>query len=149
LYQLVRDQQGQYFYLELHSDHEALETHSKNMGAKGATPLDKIKYGKSPLQIFPVVDGVLHECEAIIANVITIPTTDSAAFEAATAPALAAYDATEPGALAYLLCKMPDSSTYYFVELFKDQAVIDTHGASDAFKIQENEEASWRCKGQR
>ena len=73
LYQLVKGQQGQYFYLELHSDHEALETHSKNMGAKGATPLDKTKCGKSPLQIFPLVDGVLHECEAIIANVITIP----------------------------------------------------------------------------
>ena len=55
LYQLVKDKDGQYFVLELYQDKEALDTHFKGMGAKGAIPLSKVKYGASPLQIFPVV----------------------------------------------------------------------------------------------
>ena len=63
-----------------------------------------------------------------------MPIADGEAFEKATVPALAEFDATEPGTLAYLLCKRPDGSTYHFIEMFKDQAALDTHGGSDAFK---------------
>ena len=31
--------------------------------ARGAIPLDKIKYDSSPLKIFPVIGGYLHEGE--------------------------------------------------------------------------------------
>ena len=72
LYQLVKNKKGEYFVLELYRDHEALDTHFKGMGAKGAIPLEKIKYDTSPLKIFPVVGGFLHEGEASIAQFITV-----------------------------------------------------------------------------
>ena len=64
------------------------------------------RYDTSPLKIFPVVDGFQHEGPATIANLITLPIADGAAFEAATVPALAEFDAAEPGTLSYLLCKV-------------------------------------------
>jgi quinol monooxygenase YgiN len=66
LYQLVKNKDKKtgdisYFVLELYKDKDALDTHFKNMGAKGAIPLSKIKYDSSPLQIFPVVGGFQHQ----------------------------------------------------------------------------------------
>ena len=74
------------------------------MGAKGAIPLEKIKE-TSPLQIYPVVGGFLHEGESTVANIVSIPIAEgkAAAFEAATVPALASFDVEEPGTHAYLL----------------------------------------------
>lgn len=134
LYQLVKDGNGDYYVLELYQDKAALDAHFKGMGAKGAIPLSKIKYGASPLQIFPVVGGFLHQGESTIANFISLPMTNGPAFEEATVPALAEFDAAEPGTHAYILCKRPDESVYYFVELFQDQASIDSHSKSDTFK---------------
>ena len=87
-----------------YKDQDALYTHFKHMGAKGAIPLEKIKE-TSPLQIYPVVGGFLHEGESTVANIVSIPIAEgkAAAFEAATVPALAAFDAEEPGTHAYLL----------------------------------------------
>ena len=104
LYQLVKNNDGEYFVLELYKDQDALDAHFKNMGAPGAIPLEKIKDG-SPLQIYPVVGGFLHEGESTVANIVSIPIADGKAadFEAATVPALGAFDAEEPGTHAYLL----------------------------------------------
>ena len=104
LYQLVKNKDGEYFVLELYKDQDALNTHFRNMGAPGAIPLDKIK-DSSPLQIYPVVGGFLHEGESTIANIVSLPIAEgkASAFEAATVPALGAFDAEEPGTHAYLL----------------------------------------------
>ena len=125
MYQLVKNpKSGEYMVLELYKDHDALDTHFKNMGAKGAIPLEKIKYDTSPLKIFPVVGGYLHEGEMGIGNVISLPVAEGKgpALEAAITPALGVYDANEPDTGCYLLCKRPDESEYCFVELFKDKA---------------------------
>eukprot|EP01051_Picozoa_sp_SAG22_P014637 SAG22_NODE_1806_length_3531_cov_2.206294_3_plen_233_part_00 len=139
LYQLVKNEDsGEYFVFELYKDQAALDAHFVNMGAKrGAIPLDKIKYETSPLKIFPVVGGYLHAAgagEMSIANLITLPISDGAAFEAAVGPAMAQYDAGEPDTGAYILMKQPDGSTYYFMELFKDKAAVELHSGSAAFK---------------
>ena len=98
LYQLVKNSDGEYFVLELYKDHEALDTHFKNMGAKGAIPLEKIKYDTSPLKIFPVVGGYVHDGGMSIANVISIPITEGmgAAFESAITPSLGVYVSSLP-----------------------------------------------------
>eukprot|EP01046_Picozoa_sp_COSAG06_P041517 COSAG06_NODE_5165_length_3667_cov_7.140975_2_plen_196_part_00 len=134
LYQLVKNKDGEYFVLELYKDQAALDTHFKNMGAPGAIPLEKIKEG-SPLQIYPVVGGFLHEGESTVANIVTLPIAEGKAadFEAATIPALGAFDGEEPGTHAYLLCKKYDESMYFFLELFADQAAIELHGGGETF----------------
>ena len=43
-------------------------------------------------------------------------------------------DLSEPDTGAYLLCKRPDESKYYFIELFKDAAAVEYHSTSDEFK---------------
>ena len=90
--------------MELYKDEVALDTHFKNMGAPGAIPLEKIKDG-SLLQIYPVVGGFLHEGESTLANIVSLPIAEgkAASFEAATIPALGAFDMEEPGTHAYLL----------------------------------------------
>ena len=129
---------------------EALDTHFKNMGSeRGAIPLEKIDYDTSPLKIFPgipsplssssfsslrgcrsvrngvgaVVGGFLHEGESTVANLVSLPIAagKGADFEAATVPALGAFDSEEEGTHCYILCKQPDESMYYFMELFADQ----------------------------
>lgn len=104
----------------------------QGMGAPGAPPLEKIK-PESPLQIYQMVGGFLHEGESTVANIITLPIAKPAEFEAATVPALAAFDAEEPGTHAYLLCKHYTEETYLFIELFADQAAIDLHGGGATF----------------
>ena len=116
---------------------------------RGAIPLEKIDYDTSPLKIFPgipsplsssscsslrgcrsvrngvgaVVGGFLHEGESTIANLVSLPIAagKGADFEAATVPALGAFDSEEEGTHCYILCKQPDESMYYFMELFADQ----------------------------
>eukprot|EP01048_Picozoa_sp_COSAG05_P003883 COSAG05_NODE_191_length_14617_cov_90.240736_6_plen_230_part_00 len=139
LYQLVKNEKsGEYFVMELYRDQESLDAHFKGMGMKrGAIPLDRIKYDTSPLKIYPVVGGYLHEAPtAGIANLISLPTAPGKgpAFEAAVTPALSTYDADEADTAAYMLVKRPDESEYVFIELFKDQASIDYHSNSAAFK---------------
>ena len=133
----------------LGSHREALDTHFKNMGSeRGAIPLEKIDYDTSPLKIFPgnpsplssssflfrgcrsvrngvgaVVGGFLHEGTSTVANLVSLPIAagKGADFEAATVPALGAFDQEEEGTHCYILCKQPDESMYYFMELFADQ----------------------------
>merc|ERR1740138_1529882 len=129
MYQLFKNKKdGQYYMLELYKDKEALDTHFNNMGSKrGAPPMEKLKPG-GMLQIFPVVSAIVKEGDASIANVVKLPMKDGALFEQVVTPAMVEMDKSEPGTLTYILCKSHDGTTYYFLELFKDQAAIDFHG---------------------
>lgn len=134
LYQLVKTKTEQYYMMELYSDKEALDTHFKNMGAKnGAPALEKLK-PDGMLKIFPVCSAILKEGTGTIANVIKLPVKDGSAFEAAALPAMMEYDRDEAGTKAYILAKSLDNSIYYFLEIFQDQAAIDFHSKSAAFK---------------
>ena len=59
----------------------------------------------------------------MLANLVSLPIAagKGADFEAATVPALGAFDSEEEGTHCYILCKQPDESMYYFMELFADQ----------------------------
>eukprot|EP00930_Biecheleria_cincta_P100310 TRINITY_DN91946_c0_g1_i1.p1 TRINITY_DN91946_c0_g1~~TRINITY_DN91946_c0_g1_i1.p1 ORF type:complete len:218 (+),score=30.05 TRINITY_DN91946_c0_g1_i1:69-722(+) len=134
LYQLAKTKQGEYYMLELYKDKEAIDAHFTNMGSKrGAPPPEKTK-PDSMVRIFPVVSAICREGEASIANIIKLPVKDGALFEQAVLPAMVEMDRTEPGTLSYVLAKSHDGSTYYFLELFKDQAAVDIHAKANAFK---------------
>ena len=144
LYQLVKNKDGEYFVLELYKDQAALDTHFKNMGAPGAIPLEKIKEG-SPLQIYPVVGGFLHEGESTVANIVTLPIAEGKAadFEAATIPALGAFDGEEPGTHAYLLCKKYDDWVTSASGMRGANGHLSYHGTEGgaAFKVQTDDRA--------
>jgi quinol monooxygenase YgiN len=56
-------------------------------------------------------------------------------FEAAFAGMTAAVKADEPGNIIYQLVKSrAEAGLYKVMELYKDQAALDVHGKSDAFK---------------
>merc|ERR1712224_580142 len=134
LYQLAKTKTGDFYMLELYRDKEALDTHFKNMGSKkGAPPLEKLK-PDGMLKIFPVVSAICRDGVASIANVIKIPVKDSSLFERVVMPSMMEMDRSEPGTLAYILAKSHDGTTYFFIELFKDQAAIDVHSNADTFK---------------
>src|SRR5262249_43500981 len=58
-----------------------------------------------------------------------------AAFEAAAKDMCAAVKANEPGAIHYVLHKVPkDPTSYWFYEKYTDQAAVDSHGKTDHMK---------------
>mmetsp|Transcript_5288 Transcript_5288/g.10527 ORF Transcript_5288/g.10527 Transcript_5288/m.10527 type:complete len:219 (+) Transcript_5288:55-711(+) len=135
VYQLTKTKKGEYYILELYKDKEALDLHFNNMGSKnGAPPPEKLK-PDGMLKILPVVSAIVKEGSASIANVVKLPMKDGALFEEVVTPAMVEMDRNEPDTATYILAKSPDGNTYFFVELFKDQAAIDFHSKADAFKV--------------
>lgn len=133
MYQLVKTKDGKYYMIELYKDKEALDTHFKNMGAKGAPPLEKIKPG-GMLQIYEVCSAILKEGHGTISNIVKIPVKDGALFEQTVVPAMVEMDRLEPDTLAYISCKSHDGKSYFFLEIFKDQEAIAFHGKQPHFK---------------
>lgn len=71
---------------------------------------------------------------AIIAT-FTVPEANAAAFESVIAELSAATRANEPGVTLYQLVRgLKDPTHYRLMELYADQATVDTHMASDWFK---------------
>merc|ERR1719436_557617 len=86
------------------------------------------------IQIYPVCSAIVKEGVGTIANVIKVPVKDGQLFEAATIPAMLEMDRDEPGTFAYILAKSHDGSTYFFLEIFKDESAIAVHSKLDTFK---------------
>ncbi|MDO7842216.1 putative quinol monooxygenase [Sphingomonas immobilis] len=71
---------------------------------------------------------------AIIAS-FTVPEDKAEAFEAIAGELVAATNANEPGVKLYTLARdKKDPTQYRMMELYEDQAAVDTHMASDWFK---------------
>ena len=70
-----------------------------------------------------------------IVATIKIKEGTNAEFEAVAKELMAAVRANEPGNQVYQFCKsQSDPTTYVVMELYADQAAVDTHGKTDHFR---------------